>query len=183
MCIRLDLVKVPCKRGNTKSHFLHQRNQDLPKTVCHDKLELRMISGEMSWMPILWRNASCWLHRQCLRCVPLMKCGNCQVFHHNLMTPFLHVNSFYSCLLFLRLFLPLQSEGLGFYVDYFYWCCVQSLPRFDHIYFCIFLVLPLIFVCVKSKGKGKAPCRESMEHWCYIYMHLNPEASVAHHIA
>jgi len=115
MCIRLDLVKVPCKTGNIKSHFLHQRNQDLPKTVCHDKLELRMISGEMSWMPILWRNASCWLHRQCLRCVSLTKCGNCRVFHHNLMTPLLH----FFLLIFLCLFFfftsvfILTSWGVG----------------------------------------------------------------------
>ena len=114
MCIRLGLVKVPCKIGNIKSHFHHQRNHDLLTAVCHDKLELRMISGVMTWMPVLWRNATCWLHRHCLRCVPLMKCGNCQVFHHNLMTPFLHVKSFYSCIsFFLHLFLTLQAEGLG----------------------------------------------------------------------
>ena len=136
MCIRLDLVKVPCKTGNIKSHFLHQRNQDLPKTVCHDKLELRMISGEMSWMPILWRNASCWLHRQCLRCVSLTKCGNCRVFHHNLMTPLLHffLLIFLCLFFFLHLFLSLQAEGWGFYADYFPWCCMQKLPHFDLIY-------------------------------------------------
>jgi hypothetical protein len=42
---------------------------------------------------------------------------------------------------------------------------MQKLPHFDHIYFCVFIVslfLPLIFVCVKSKGKGKGPCRESV---------------------
>lgn len=100
MCIRLDLVKVPFKTGNIKSHFLHQRNQDLPKTVCHNKMELRMISGAMSWMPILWRNASCWLRRHCLRCVQLMKFGNCQGLYHNLMTPLPHVNSFYSYFFF-----------------------------------------------------------------------------------
>ena len=116
MCIRLDLVKVPCKTGNIKSHFLHQRNQDLPKTVCHDKLELRMISGEMSWMPILWRNASCWLHRQCLRCVSLTKCGNCRVFHHNLMTPLLHFFLLiFLCLFFFYIcFYPYKLRGGGF---------------------------------------------------------------------
>lgn len=113
MCIRLGLVKVPCKIGNTKSHFLHQRNHDLPTALCHDKLELSMMSGVKTWMPVLWMNASCWLHRQYLRCVLLMKCGNCQVFHHNLMTPFLHVKSCCSCIFFFICFLTLQAEAVG----------------------------------------------------------------------
>lgn len=165
MCVRVDLVKVPCKTGNIMSHFLHQRNQDLPKTVCHDKLELRMISGEMSWMPILWRNASCWLHRQCLRCVPLIKCGNCQVFHHNLMTPLLHVNSFYSYVsFFLTSVFILTSWGVGVLCRLLFLVLYAEIATLGHIYFCVFIVslfLPLIFVHVKSKGKGKAPCRES----------------------
>ena len=69
-------------------------------------------------------------------------------------------------LFFLHLFLSLQAKEWGFYRGYFSWCCMQKLPHFDHTYFCFFVVsfffLTLIFVCVKSKGKDKAPCCESV---------------------
>lgn len=70
MYVRLDLVKAPCKIGVLKVHILHPRNQEWMTTVHCDKLEVRMMkSGERTWMPIQWRNASFWHHKHYLRFV------------------------------------------------------------------------------------------------------------------
>jgi hypothetical protein len=84
---------------------------------------------------------------------------NRKVFHHSLMTPFQRVNSFYSYVSLFYTYLTLQAEGVGLYADYFSWCCMQKLPHFDHIYFCVYVIslsYPVIFVHVNSRGKGTA---------------------------